>query len=286
MQSSVVKYFLGTFDGLAINDRFEISADEYESHQKILNEFSELRANENLFKTVYLNFEDFKNKTAEYLSKVPRINQDDIEKSYIDMNRLALNLLSSIRTFLDHKETYLKRKFGHESKELLFFEQIKCHAFDNSFEYRFISKLRNYSQHCGLPITYPEIKSFEGLNSTTKHEFNLLFDRTTLVDNFNWGKKVKADLEVQNDRFDVLPIFEKIYFLLDNINERTNKLVLENYKNDGQLLLQLIIKTNEIEGSPCLIKCVGQDLLTHTFSRLPLDHISKATGIAINLKTF
>ena len=286
MTSIQKEYFLGTIDGLEINDQIKISEEDYSFCLKVLNDFSELIENENLFKVVELNYEDFKSKISEYKVKIPELlqhNSHDLNMLQININRLILNLLSAIRTFLDHKETYLKRKFGKNSNELLLFEQEKGGAFDNNFEYRFISKARNYAQHCGLPIGPPEVKSFQDENNDVQNEINIFFEREVLLSKFDWGNVVRKDLEAQTEKFNSLPVIHKVYELLILIDKNINEQILENYKFEGNMLVNLIAKTVGSKGLPCLLKSEGEETITFTIKWFPLHHIAKVTGAQINI---
>jgi hypothetical protein len=239
--------------------------------------------NENLFEVVILNYEDLKSKINYYRTEFSQNSSQDLNKVFVDINRLVLNLLSGFRTFLDHKETQIKRKFGKESNELLLFESEKKEAYENNFEYRFVNKLRNYSQHCGLPTLPPEIKSFQDSNNKVQHEFNVYFERANLLSRFDWGVKVREDLERQPEKFHFLPVLEKAYELLGSINKKINDRILENYKTEGNVLLNLIKKTVGFDGMPCLIKSEGSEIITFSINWFPLEHIAKITGAEIKI---
>jgi hypothetical protein len=68
------------------------------------------------------------------------------------MNARLLNFLSAFRLFLDHSETRLKRQYGDSSGVVATFKQACSRSYDEVFAYRFLYKLRNYVQHCGLPL--------------------------------------------------------------------------------------------------------------------------------------
>jgi len=76
-----------------------------------------------------------------------------LEKMIFNLNRLMLNFLSAFRTFLDHTQTNLDRTYGKESENFKIFKKTRSSYYDNYFSYRFLDKLRNYSQHMGMPIT-------------------------------------------------------------------------------------------------------------------------------------
>jgi hypothetical protein len=132
----------------------------------------------------------------------------DFKLIYRNSNRLLLNLLASGRTLLDHTETYLKRKYGSNSEEANQFKTYVSKIYDNNFAYRFVYKLRNFAQHCELPISSISysIKSLpEECKSTAI--LNPIFLKSTLLDNFDeWGKLVKQELLMQNREFSVMPI--------------------------------------------------------------------------------
>lgn len=285
MAASHIKYFLGTIDRNFINDQIEISRQNYDFSYQVLKDFIDLINDEKLFRVVELNYEELKSKISYYTSKVkenPNAGLTDSDTIFIDINRHLLNLLSTIRTFLDHKETTLKRKFGKESDEFLRFEKETNIAFDNNFEYRFIYKLRNYAQHCGLPAGPPETKSYMNTKSEVQNDFNIYFDRNKLLSDFDWGIKVKNDLALQPEKFNILPVIDKVHELLNSINTKINDHILQNYKAEGETLLNLIKRTVGFVGMPCLMKREGVGTLTYYVNWFPLEHISKVTGTKIN----
>jgi hypothetical protein len=103
-----------------------------------------------------------------------------------ELNRLMINALGSVFTYLNHFE-YTFKKEGKE-KELANFKTLSSKYFDNYFTYRFFYKLRNYVVHCKIPITCLE-DSIEAPTTT------FFFDSNALLDGFDWGKVVGADLQ-------------------------------------------------------------------------------------------
>jgi len=106
----------------------------------------------------------------------------------LQLNRLISNYLSSIRLFLDHSEYALHQKYGKNSLQLKEFKKTCSNVYDNNFSYRFLSKLRNYVQHCGMPIGHININSkVVNVNPTkSNHQLELQFDRDSLLKNFEW----------------------------------------------------------------------------------------------------
>lgn len=288
MSLNKVTYHLGSIDGSFINDKIEIEKSEHTTFLKILDDFAELQENENLFRVVELNYKDFIEKNSFYAVNNSLIKPDHSidgpESIAIDLNRLLLNFLSSVRMFLDHKETILKRKFGPDSAEVLAFKNEIAVAYDTQFEYRFCYKLRNYAQHCGLPINPIEMSSFLDNKNEIQNRFNVFFDTKKLLSQFDWGNIVKNDLLSQSDKFLVLPIVEKEFDLLRVVNQNISSAVFRSYKEDGFKLFDVFLNRIGTQGLPCLMKKEGHDPITISIKWFPLEMISKITGIEIKVE--
>jgi hypothetical protein len=61
-----------------------------------------------------------------------------------------VNWLLGFRAFLDHVQAHLSELFGKSSEEIHKFKEVTNRAFDSHFGYRFLYRLRNYTQHCGF----------------------------------------------------------------------------------------------------------------------------------------
>jgi hypothetical protein len=132
----------------------------------------------------------------------------------IEVDRLLLNILTSMRTFTDHAETHLKRKFGSSSAEPGRFKEACSREYDRHFCYRFMYQFRNYSQHCGLPagsIAFTSRSTRLGRirNETAgdslsngPHVVGITFNRENLVSSFDGWKIVANQLEAARDRSD------------------------------------------------------------------------------------
>ena len=279
------RYCLGTFDKPTIRDEINISEADYLYCSDILDKFLKLSSAENLFRVVEFNYNELESKLNSYLTKNYQLNFYEFDFLFVDMNRLILNLLSSIRTYLDHTETRLKRDYGDSSEEYLLFKEETSKAYDNSFEYRFLYKLRNYSQHCGLPAGSAEITSFQDENLIWRDKMNVFFSRDKLISQYDgWGNLIKKDLLAMPENFDVLSLVDKMYDHLKSINEKIKKKIREHYKQDAQFLFSLLPKLSHLVGMPCLIKMEETDVTKITFKSFPFEHISQITGATINFR--
>jgi hypothetical protein len=67
-------------------------------------------------------------------------------------NRRLTNLLTSFRLYIDQTDHDVSTAFGNPSKELDSIKQFKNSLYDRHFGYRFLEELRNYVQHCAMPV--------------------------------------------------------------------------------------------------------------------------------------
>lgn len=210
-----------------------LTVEQFEKLEESISKIEEFHTTKRLFEFVLLNNEDFFNYLNDTLHQLTEksfvwngVSRDDSDKVFQNCNRLFLNYLSSVRTFLDHSETFINRKYGNDGKEFLEFKKITAFYFDNSFAYRFFYKLRNYSQHIGLPLG--------NLNFNTKYNkqensvngiLKVTFNSEKLLSNYkSWGK-VKADLEIMNTEFEVSPL---VYEMTQNISQIKEKIEIIN----------------------------------------------------------
>ncbi len=140
-------------------------------------------------------------------------DKEEYYKQHLNFNRLFLNYLSSLRTFLDHNEVAIKRKFGKESNEVEKFKNITKNCFDSYFSYRFLYKLRNYSQHIGLPIDEIEISATKQPDETFKGYAKIGFLSETLLEKYDGWGVVKKDLKSKKE-ISVTPLLNEMSSLL------------------------------------------------------------------------
>ncbi|KDN54584.1 hypothetical protein [Flavobacterium seoulense] len=274
-------YSLAAIDSPNITGIQSLTHEEFKIFFEQIGVLDNFRADEALFRIIELNHEDLKNRENFYLQQYqldPQIDSNEFSMQFLDLNRLILNLLSSIRTYLDHTETRLKKTYGEQSSEFQFFKKATSEAFDNNFEYRFLVKLRNYSQHCGLPTG-----SISLTDDQNGQSLSLMLVRDKLIENYDaWGALVKPDLQKQDEQFDVFPVLDKKINLLKKINSDLSEILLEKISEEGKNLLSLILlvqtKTNGI-GIPCLLEVSGTEQKASMKLRwFPFDIISRITG--------
>ena len=149
------KIRLCSLENNSFNDIKVLSKDTLRQIQKDIDIINEYKSHFLVFVYFQLNLLEF-NSLRKRISNVP-ITNIDINKisrtnNYINTNRITFNLLASFRFFIDHAEAHVKRRYGKTSNESQNFSSILRSNFDKYFSYRFLYKLRNFSQHLGFPI--------------------------------------------------------------------------------------------------------------------------------------
>jgi hypothetical protein len=178
-------------------------------------------------------------------------------KMILSINRHLLNLLSSFRTFLDHTETYLKRRHGSSSERAVAFKLTTSAAFDSSFSYRFLSQLRNYVQHCGMPVGKMSIHiDFdEETREPVSQYLELLFSRDSLLSNFDrWHSMVKPELEAMPDHFPIRPHVENLMVQVGEIQRALIVAELPSLLNSFQWLDKLMLEAISRGGTPTVAR--------------------------------
>lgn len=216
--------------------RDTITVAEYKDLKKCIIDISHYSQSIQLLELVLLNERDVHDFIVRIISELEEksvkwnaVSFEDMARFRLEANRFLLNYLSSFKTFLEHSETILKRKFGTKSKEVVDYKSFQSKAYDNSFSYRFFYKLRNYAQHCGIPLNFNH-----SLNASAEIKIKILlyFNRDELLKEYDsWGV-IKNDISKLSERIDFFPHF----------NETTNNLVdiAEKFKT---LMTQEIIKS-------------------------------------------
>lgn len=98
------------------------------------------------FNMLHSHFEMYTND----LIKEKKTNTNE-ESTYIQINTLTINLISSAKTLVESIETFFKvNQYSEKAKN--FKKSILSQVYDTVFPYRFLLQLRNYSQHGHLPL--------------------------------------------------------------------------------------------------------------------------------------
>lgn len=189
------------------------------------------------------------------------IGRYDLDSFGHEININLLNLMMSARTFLDHMETFAKREYGKPSEAVDLFKELTAEEFDSRFSYKFMYKLRNYVQHCGMPpLSYSKSKSFD--EHAPYVGITLMFDRDALISGFDgWGSIVKPQLESQYNKFDAFAIIEEFVLSILRIYIRFYDEIRFNETLEARARIAEIIEQSEVyfEDDYCLFSASEKD---------------------------
>ncbi|CAF1802285.1 hypothetical protein [Bacillus subtilis] len=151
-------YEIGTLENIRVKDKIQSNIefireftreehDEYVEHSTYLLLHQK---NKHLYQIIVRNGEELEC----YLETLEEKTMSEIQKEpdnvIFESNRLFMNYLSMIRSYLDHIPSTLSKVIGPQAKNE--FNEFLSKVYDNYFEYRFIYRLRNLAQHFDLPI--------------------------------------------------------------------------------------------------------------------------------------
>ncbi len=214
-------------EGTSFQFRDSITLEEHTILKKCVLDLFNYTQSLNLLELVILNARDIHDLIVHILTDIQEksvkwngVSYSDMERYNLEANRLLLNYLSSFKTFLDHSETILKRKFGHTSPKVKEYKSFQSGIYDSNFAYRFFYKLRNYAQHCGLPLAvkYSTKKSVSSDNPEI--DLKIAFEKNKLLENYDsWGS-IKNELAQLPDSFDFFIYFNEATNLIVDIAEK------------------------------------------------------------------
>lgn len=203
-------YFLGSI-GTGVEPRLtfahEISAAEHEALNDGLGRLH-LRTpfTYRLVERNYISLEDAYRFAVMLLTSGTRTRPDRMALIEAIMSSIV-NWLTAVRLFLDHEETWVKRRFGAASPEANRYLQATHEAYDNRRGYRFAYRFRNFVQHCGMPIGSVTVELVDADTPDERSRALFLLNRNHLLSTFDaWGRHVQADLEAGAEMFEFFPL--------------------------------------------------------------------------------
>jgi hypothetical protein len=223
----------------------------------------------------------------------PKLGAKQLEVLCSEANRHILNLLGSMRTFLDHTETDLKRRFGKDSPQTAAFKKECSRQYDCHFAYRFLSKFRNYAQHCGLPVgifsvtqrSHPRPPS-QSPSKSRSHSFGhqeitLSVDPRGLLEDFpGWGAKVRGELEKKTGKLELVGLLRQLHRSVHIIHSRVQNATRKLLRSEIRLANSLVreVYTAEPGMFPTIIsyaESTGGEKAQFRFHHFPLSIMSE-----------
>jgi hypothetical protein len=205
------KYGVGTIAGEHPNTQIKIGEEfAYETYERYLTAIHNSLAPLSRFNMALVekNFQTYLN-VQKFVSRLLILGRDFGIPNHKNLGESVMgriiNWLTSFRLFLDHAETNLKRKYGKDSVQVERFKIQTASAFDDSPGYRFISRFRNYVQHCGSPLSSITIGRTADDGAVSERTVSFRLDSTQLLQDFDWGP-VRKDLATIGGPFELEPL--------------------------------------------------------------------------------
>lgn len=228
----------------------EVDATEYDTleHYKRMTVF--FLHFEDLYEIVKENFRDFW-RTLFDVSEDYRLHilrgRPSITKDISNLNLRIMNILNSVKAYDTHLRHQLISNFGGEQNKYLdCYKKLTSDVYDNSFEYRFCVRLRNYTQHMRNPVDKISYHSYPFRTEPMEMAFTAtpIVFKNRLMEFKKWST-VKKDIEALDDETDLVPIFELFFKALSYIHSNMRKGMEDVYQECKQWIIQLYSECEE-----------------------------------------
>jgi hypothetical protein len=289
-----MKHQLGVVSRENITAVRELSESEYEEYKKAAGRLANFSSSQQLYAIVTLNYDDYGNILKQYgrhYAENPRaVNWIIMEKMVLNINRHLLNFLSAVRTFLDHTETKLKKHYGSDSHRYKRFKDACSQAYDTNFSYRFLYRLRNFAQHCGLPLGTLTLHSTETPphSGHVQHSLEVKFNRDELLlERDLWGNQLMKEIETLPEQFEITPHVAETMKCLEKINLTVIEDDLQELLQSAEYIQQLVNPIKDMPGLPCILEvkkyCKGKELKLE-ITNIPFHVVKMVMNIKAHLE--
>lgn len=150
---------LGVFDGEQLSIIRDLSQEEYILYANSTQKIETFFKNSNLYQIFIISCSALR----EYLlgqeknrNLTPLMEAFERDEILCDANRKLLTCISAFKAFIDQTGHYYSSNWGNNSEEYRLFENLRKNSYSENFSYRLFYELRNYVQHCELPINHFE----------------------------------------------------------------------------------------------------------------------------------
>jgi hypothetical protein len=120
--------------------------------------------------------------------------------------------------------------------------------------------MRNYAQHCGLPIEQLKVESRLSVGNPTVpvHKVSVSMKRDDLLTNFEWHRLVRADISAMAESIDIEPHVEEMMTCIRTINFEMMRDRFLELQQSALDLLALIAEIPPHAGYPHLFTMIDQ----------------------------
>jgi hypothetical protein len=203
-------------------------------------------------------------------------SREEIHTEAVELARKYVNALSGIRLYLDHTETRLNRRYGEDSKIFSDFTAACSHEFDNVFEYRFIYKLRDYVQHCGMPFQHIVDRHISEQDSRRTCEIG--FKPKELLDDYKkWGT-VRTELENHSGEIiEAQGVLTKVFQSIQRIHLANELSERPSLLEHGRKIINVVKPAFDLNMEPMLTKTppLENEIRSSEFHQVPFEGLLK-----------
>ncbi len=155
-----------------------------------------------LFLIVKRNYAEWLRYTLALLKPINGLSEDE----QVELDRLLMNFLSSARALIDHFAQYHKQTFRKTADETKYADYLaKLEA--NSWAFAFFQDLRNFTQHCGLPVG-----NFSRHSSRYTVKLKIVTDAKWLLDHSNPDRDwKKSKLKKTHGKLDLIELTQEYH---------------------------------------------------------------------------
>jgi len=201
-----------------------LTEDEFQQCKSSKDKLSTMFAIEEKFHIIVNNYIDFE-KSVLNISLLTEINRGGYYQEFYEfkseLNTKIINILTSIRLYMDSIETHVQ-EILHDEKIKPLVKSYKSEEYDTKFQYRFMEAFRNYLQHSGTAVHRLSLKGSWNEDRTRRNQFIELHAQKEFLDS-----KFKASiLKEMPDEIDVKDCVRNYIDSVGIIHSKIRKLVL------------------------------------------------------------
>jgi len=173
----------------------------------------------NAFNVISHNYDDLKKMNDDLYEKFKVVvDRNTFEHFFMfdaitQVSQRVTNFLASATAFLNISENHLKIRFGKHSRQSTEWNQKRNDLHKNTFAYRFLYELRNFSQHASLPILHISARA-DTLLEDGPPQFNIITSMkpAKLFDsNYEWKTSIELEIKTLTKDIDLLQLVEDYY---------------------------------------------------------------------------
>lgn len=197
---------------------------------------------------INLNHKDFTEHFENYKLRQSKRKQDVTELNliYVDINRLFVNFITSIRVFIEHLENRLVNKYSKDSDAFRLFKQTTGNWYNKYFSYRLFYHLRNFSIHIDYPInSFFSEYEYDNDHNIKQYKFKVEFQKSHLLKDKKIKSKLSNDLRSYSEKFPVAPLIQEILLPVSEFLPFVVNLDSNDYIKSANELNKILVKYKE-----------------------------------------